>query len=200
LRAACSVQDDESALRQETAGSKQIAANDLVSCKYAVTICGELLERLQANGSGDNLRRQSIRQVAERTFDILGNAPRRGNDERALSNGTKLRRISDQPIHRKKSNRRVGQRTVQDNAAFANDIRACVTKHKIPVGTMNVDGRIARDTMPGLMKTCTLASPFSLMLAIALRVVPQRSPSYHLRFQLLARPEDDLTIEISAQR
>jgi hypothetical protein len=50
------------------------------------------------------------------------------------------------------------------------------------VGTMNVDGRIARNTMPGLMKTCTLASPSSLMLAIALRVAPQRSPSYHLRF------------------
>jgi hypothetical protein len=60
---ACSVQDDESALRQETAGSKQIAANDLVSCKYAVTICGELLERLQGNELGDDRRRQSIRQV-----------------------------------------------------------------------------------------------------------------------------------------
>jgi hypothetical protein len=70
---------------------------------------------------------------------------------------------------------------VQDNAAFENDIRTCVTKHKIPVGTMNVDGRIARNTMPGLMKICTLASPSSLMLAIALRVAPQCSRSYHLR-------------------
>lgn len=38
--------------------------------------------------------------------------------------------------------------------ASENDIRACVTKRKISGGTMSRDGRIARDTMLGLMKTC----------------------------------------------
>ena len=35
-----------------------------------------------------------------------------------------------------------------------NDIRACVTKRKISGGTMSEAGRIARDVMLGLMKTC----------------------------------------------
>jgi regulator of replication initiation timing len=38
--------------------------------------------------------------------------------------------------------------------ASENDLRACVTKRKISGGTMSRDGRIARDTMLGLMKTC----------------------------------------------
>jgi len=38
--------------------------------------------------------------------------------------------------------------------ASGNDLRSCVTKRKISGGTMSNDGRIARDTMPGLMKTC----------------------------------------------
>jgi hypothetical protein len=51
------------------------------------------------------------------------------------------------------------------------------------VGTMNVDGRIARDTIPGLMKTCTkLGVSFFTYAGDRLRVVPQRSPSYHLLF------------------
>ena len=36
-----------------------------------------------------------------------------------------------------------------------NDIRACVTKRKISGGTMSTAGRTARDTMLGLMKTCS---------------------------------------------
>ena len=35
-----------------------------------------------------------------------------------------------------------------------NDIRAFVTKRKISGGTVSEQGRIARDTMLGLMKTC----------------------------------------------
>ena len=35
-----------------------------------------------------------------------------------------------------------------------NDIRACVTKRKISGGTMSTAGRIARDVLLGLMKTC----------------------------------------------
>ncbi|MCX2699485.1 IS66 family transposase [Ochrobactrum chromiisoli] len=38
--------------------------------------------------------------------------------------------------------------------ASENDLRSCVTKRKISGGTMSRDGRIARDTMLGLMKTC----------------------------------------------
>jgi hypothetical protein len=38
--------------------------------------------------------------------------------------------------------------------ASGNDLRSCVTKRKISGGTMSRDGRIARDTMLGLMKTC----------------------------------------------
>ena len=38
--------------------------------------------------------------------------------------------------------------------ASENDLRSCVTKRKISGGTMSNDGRIARDTMLGLMKTC----------------------------------------------
>ena len=36
-----------------------------------------------------------------------------------------------------------------------NDIRACVTKRKVSGGTMSEAGRLARDVMLGLMKTCT---------------------------------------------
>ncbi|MCS0457931.1 transposase (plasmid) [Rhizobium sp. T136] len=35
-----------------------------------------------------------------------------------------------------------------------NDLRSFVTKRKISGGTMSRDGRVARDTMLGLMKTC----------------------------------------------
>ncbi|MDL2410754.1 hypothetical protein PY650_35445 [Rhizobium calliandrae] len=38
--------------------------------------------------------------------------------------------------------------------ASENDIRAFVTRRKISGGTMSLDGRIARDVMLGLMKTC----------------------------------------------
>ncbi len=38
--------------------------------------------------------------------------------------------------------------------ASENDLRSCVTKRKISGGTMSRDGRVARDTMLGLMKTC----------------------------------------------
>ncbi|WFU05693.1 transposase (plasmid) [Rhizobium sp. CB3171] len=38
--------------------------------------------------------------------------------------------------------------------ASENDLRTFVTKRKISGGTMSRDGRIARDTMLGLMKTC----------------------------------------------
>ncbi|MDE1915346.1 MAG: transposase [Sphingomonadales bacterium] len=42
-----------------------------------------------------------------------------------------------------------------------NDIRAFVTKRKISGGTVREQGRIARDTMFGLMKTCAkLGVPF----------------------------------------
>jgi Transposase IS66 family len=38
--------------------------------------------------------------------------------------------------------------------ASENDLRACVIKRKISGGTMSVDGRVARDVMLGLLKTC----------------------------------------------
>ena len=38
--------------------------------------------------------------------------------------------------------------------ASENDIRACVTKRKISGGTVSENGRIARDVMLGLAKTC----------------------------------------------
>ncbi|PVE20249.1 transposase, partial [Microvirga sp. KLBC 81] len=38
--------------------------------------------------------------------------------------------------------------------ASENDLRACVIKRKISGGTMSVDGRLARDVMLGLQKTC----------------------------------------------
>lgn len=38
--------------------------------------------------------------------------------------------------------------------ASENDLRSFVTKRKISGGTMSRDGRIARDTMLGLVKTC----------------------------------------------
>ena len=38
--------------------------------------------------------------------------------------------------------------------ASENDLRTFVTKRKISGGTMSRDGKVARDTMLGLMKTC----------------------------------------------
>ena len=38
--------------------------------------------------------------------------------------------------------------------ASENDIRACVTKRKVSGGTMSEPGRVARDVLLGLMKTC----------------------------------------------
>ena len=38
--------------------------------------------------------------------------------------------------------------------ASENDLRACVVKRKISGGTMSVNGRLARDVMLGLLKTC----------------------------------------------
>jgi hypothetical protein len=38
--------------------------------------------------------------------------------------------------------------------ASENDLRACVIKRKISGGTMSADGRVARDVMLGLQKTC----------------------------------------------
>ncbi|MBB3571603.1 hypothetical protein FHX05_005750 [Rhizobium sp. BK491] len=38
--------------------------------------------------------------------------------------------------------------------ASENDLRTFVTKRKISGGTMSLDGRIARDVMLGLLKTC----------------------------------------------
>jgi hypothetical protein len=40
-------------------------------------------------------------------------------------------------------------------SGLENDIRACVTKHKISGGTMSTAGRTVRDGMLGLMKTCS---------------------------------------------
>src|SRR3712207_3624785 len=38
--------------------------------------------------------------------------------------------------------------------ASENDLRACVIKRKISGGTMSAEGRVARDVMLGLLKTC----------------------------------------------
>jgi hypothetical protein len=38
--------------------------------------------------------------------------------------------------------------------ASENDLRACVIKRKISGSTMSADGRVARDVMLGLSKTC----------------------------------------------
>ena len=38
--------------------------------------------------------------------------------------------------------------------ASENDLRSFVTKRKISGGTMSRDGRVARDTMLGLLKSC----------------------------------------------
>jgi len=52
-----------------------------------------------------------------------------------------------------------------------NDIRACVTKRKVSGGTMSEDGRIARDVLLGLMKTCRkLGVSFYRYLGDRLRV------------------------------
>jgi hypothetical protein len=60
-------------------------------------------------------------------------------------------------LHRRKAElRRVLQRPeipLHTNGS-ENDSRACVTKRKISGGTMSEDGRTARDTLLGLMKTC----------------------------------------------
>jgi len=46
--------------------------------------------------------------------------------------------------------------------ASENDLRTFVIKRKISGGTMSRDGRVARDVMPGLMKTCqSLGCPFT---------------------------------------
>ena len=52
-----------------------------------------------------------------------------------------------------------------------NDIRACVTKRKVSGGTMSEGGRIARDVLLGLMKTCCkLGLSFYRYLGDCLRV------------------------------
>jgi hypothetical protein len=57
-----------------------------------------------------------------------------------------------------------------------NDIRACVTKRKVSGGTMSEDGRIARDVLLGLMKTCRkLGVSFYRYLGDRLRV-PDAAP------------------------
>lgn len=49
--------------------------------------------------------------------------------------------------------------------ASENDLRSCVIKRKISGGTMSKEGRIARDTMLGLMKTCKKAWAFLVALS-----------------------------------
>src|SRR3712207_9296882 len=62
-----------------------------------------------------------------------------------------------------------------------NDIRACVTKRKISGGTMSEGGRMARDVLVGLMKTCRkLGVSFFRYLGERLRV-PVPSPSRRSR-------------------
>ena len=41
-----------------------------------------------------------------------------------------------------------------DTNVSENDIRICVTKRKVSGGTVNDNGRTARDVMLGLAKTC----------------------------------------------
>ncbi len=72
--------------------------------------------------------------------------------------------------------------------ASENDQRSCVTKRKISGGTMSRDGRIARDTMLGLMKTCKkLGLSFWHYLGDRLGVPTQRPTTPELAALIIAK-------------
>jgi len=61
--------------------------------------------------------------------------------------------------------------------ASENDLRTFVTKRKISGGTMSFNGRMARDTMLGLMKTCRkLGVSFYLFLGDRLGITGKTVP------------------------
>ena len=72
--------------------------------------------------------------------------------------------------------------------ASENDLRSCVTKRKISGGTMSRDGRVARDTMLGLMKTCKkLGLSFWHYLGDRLSVPAQRPATPELASLIIAK-------------
>lgn len=72
--------------------------------------------------------------------------------------------------------------------ASENDLRSCVTKRKISGGTMSRDGRAARDTMLGLMKTCKkLGLSFWHYLGDRLGVPAQRPAIPELASLIIAK-------------
>ncbi|MCL8000145.1 transposase [Brucella sp. 21LCYQ03] len=72
--------------------------------------------------------------------------------------------------------------------ASENDLRSCVTKRKISGGTLNRDGRVARDTMLGLMKTCKkLGQSFWHYLGDRLGVTAQRPAIPELASLIIAK-------------
>ena len=72
--------------------------------------------------------------------------------------------------------------------ASENDLRSCVTKRKISGGTMSNDGRIARDTMLGLMKTCKkLRLSFWLYLGDRLGISNQQTAIPELAGLIIAK-------------
>ena len=61
--------------------------------------------------------------------------------------------------------------------ASENDIRACVTKRKVSGGTVSERGRLARDVMLGLAKTCAkLKIPFFHCLGVRLQIPGPQVP------------------------
>ncbi len=74
--------------------------------------------------------------------------------------------------------------------ASENDLRSCVTKRKISGGTMSNDGRIARDTMLGLMKTCkSFGFPSGIISATGLVYPVNKQPFRSLQASLSPKPD-----------
>ncbi|WP_247997884.1 IS66 family transposase [Brucella tritici] len=72
--------------------------------------------------------------------------------------------------------------------ASENDLRSCVTKRKISGGTMSRDGRVARDTVLGLMKTCKkLGLSFWHYLGDRLGIPNQQSTTPELAGLIIAK-------------
>ena len=79
--------------------------------------------------------------------------------------------------------------------ASENDIRVCVTKRKVSGGTVSENGRIARDVMLGLAKTCAkLKVSFFDYLGARLEIPGPRSapPSSRPRFSKTNRSPGNL--------
>src|ERR671910_455269 len=121
------------------ASPKQAQAVELVReaiwCFYRSL---KLWKRSPSPGGGRAFRRQFDRIFGQRTGykdldELLARLARRKDE---------LLRVLERP-----------EIPLHTNAS-ENDLRACVIKRKISGGTMSTDGRVARDVMLGLLKTC----------------------------------------------